>query len=282
MSNRNGRDVFFSTVRRESHARDVLAIAMVPTGLTAIFLLPTPLKHSLTFSYIEPTGVTAVTAHFVHLNGSHLAANLLGFVLLATTGYILAVLGGRRRLFAVLLTTYLLVFPATLSILNLAVPRPAITYGFSGVNMALAGLLPLVLTEYSGRRLHGAISAQLAPGLFFLVMTLVSLVAIPTQPTTLAVAAGSGLITLFYARQFWHSLRTHNEYDHFWSRQPDQLDAWLEFGVLGAVVAIGYPLIGYPADPAAANQIVNIYVHTLGYALAFIGSYVGLEAGILD
>lgn len=282
MTERRDRDGFIRTLRRKTHAIDVLALSAIAGALIAVFLLPEPLKRSLTFSYVEPTALTAVTAHFVHLSMDHLLANLFGFVVLAATGYSLAILGNRRRLFAILLTAYLLIIPPTLSVLNLAVPRPAITYGFSGVNMALAGLLPIVLTEYAGRRLHAAITPRLAPGLFFLVMTLVSLVAIPTQPITLAVAAGSGLITLIYVRQFRRSLRSHSETDHFWSRRPDQLAGWLEFGVLGTVVAVGYPLIGYPTDPASAGQVVNIYVHTLGYALAFIGSYVGLEAGILD
>jgi len=42
----------------------------------------------------------------------------------------------------VALATFLAAFPVVLSALNLAVPRNAISFGFSGINMAFAGLLP--------------------------------------------------------------------------------------------------------------------------------------------
>ncbi len=281
MSQKSTSDLIPS-LRRNVHANDLIGLSLVVIILVALFVLPEALKRTLAFSYVDPTPLTAITAHFVHLTWGHLAANLFGLVVLGGTGYVLAVLGGHRQLFAVLFTTYLLVFPPVLSMLNLAVPRTAIAYGFSGVNMALAGLLPLVLIEYAGRRIHGGIETGHAPGLFFLVMTLAALIAIPPQPITLGVAAVSGLLTVVYGWQMIQSIRSQPEKRRTGTNDRPDLGGWVELGVFGAIVAIGYPLIGYPTDPVFADQVINIYVHTLGYALAFIGGYIGLEIGLFE
>jgi len=129
----------------------------VPCGtgaLLAIFTLPESTRRSLAFAYADPTAVTAFTAHYVHLDVGHLAGNVAGYALLAGVGYALAVLGDSRRFFLTALATFLLVFPFVLSALNLAVPRDAIGFGFSGINMALAGLLPLLLGTYARERFH--------------------------------------------------------------------------------------------------------------------------------
>ncbi|MFB6135001.1 MAG: hypothetical protein ABEJ55_08435 [Halanaeroarchaeum sp.] len=283
MTQPGSRPRFASALREGVRLRDVLLLSFVPVLLVAIYRLPETRRRSLAFSYLDPTALTAWTAHFVHLDPGHLIANLLGYVVLATVGYLLATLAGRRGLFAVMLTTYLLVFPPVLSLLNLAVPRPAITYGFSGVNMALAGVLPLVLVEFVGARLFPLVRPRDAPGLFFLVMTLIALVAIPTTTTTLAIAVGAGLAALLYGTSFlrsaWSARRGEDRGTH---RIGGPLGGWLELGAVGLLVAIGYPLIGFPADPAGGGRVVNLYVHLLGYSLAFIGPYVGLEIGVLE
>lgn len=281
MSDKTARGILPS-FRQGFNTYDLLKLSLVVIVLVGLFALPEAQKRALAFSYVDPTAFTAFTAHFVHLTWNHFVANLLGFVLLGGTGYILAVLGGRRQLFATLILLYLIVFPPVLSGLNLAVPREAITYGFSGLNMAVAGLLPLLLTEYAGQRIHGAIKTRHAPGFFFLVMTLISLIAIPTQPVTIVLATASGLITVVYAWQLIQEIRNQPDSVRPWPRSFTHRGGWLEFGVFSAIIVVGYPIIGYPADPATASQVVNIYVHTLGYALAFIGGYIGLELGVFD
>jgi len=104
--------------------------------LLAAFALPETTRRSLAFAYADPTLPTAFAAHYVHLGVGHLARNLAGYCLLAGVGYALAVLGGSRRFFLTALATFLLAFPFVFSALNLAVPRDAIGFGFSGINMA--------------------------------------------------------------------------------------------------------------------------------------------------
>jgi hypothetical protein len=52
--------------------------------------------------------------------------------------------------------------------------------------------------------------------------------------------------------------------------------------VVGSVLFVGYPVVGFPADPAGTGRVVNLYVHLLGCSLAFIGSFVLLVGGIVD
>lgn len=277
---RNSRS-FLEAIRRDVRRREVASLAVVPAVMLAVSLLPVPVKRSFAFSYVDPSPITAVTAHYVHLSQGHLLANVLGYLVLVTIGYLLAVLAGRRRMFTVSLVVYLLAFPPILSTLNLVVPREAIMYGFSGVNMAIAGLLPLLLTTYVGRRLLGPVRGRDAPALFFLVMALVAVIAIPRQPVTLLVAIGSGLAALAYAADLYERFHDSPDGDRGASIGDGSTRGWLELAVVGGIIAVGYPLIGFPSDPSGAGLVVNVYVHALGYSLAFIVPYVAFELGVL-
>jgi len=156
--------------------------------------------------------VTAFTAHYVHLDVGHLAGNVAGYALLAGVGYALAVLGDSRRFFLTALATFLLVFPFVLSALNLAVPRDAIGFGFSGINMALAGLLPLLLGTYARERFHVEGSVRALPAVFFALVGWIALLALPVSTSGLGLAGlvtgvASGLLAVLYASAANLSLR---------------------------------------------------------------------------
>ncbi|MCG1004313.1 MULTISPECIES: hypothetical protein [Halobacterium] len=256
---------------------DVAALAVVPVVLLGVFALPAGTRESLAFAYRDPTLATAYTAHFVHLETGHLAANLLGYVLLAGSGYVFAVLAGRRRLFGVAAATFVLAFPFALSALNLAVPRNAVGYGFSGVNMAFAGLLGLLLVAYASRRVDGRLRVRHAPGAFFAAVAVVTLVALPAGRVTFALAGGSALLAAAYVSSAWRAVR-----DSRGSMAPARRAGWLDLGLLGAVLFLGYPFVGFPAPSPAAGTVVNLYVHLLGFCLGFLVPYVALAAGAFD
>jgi len=263
-----------AAVRGAVRLRDCLALAVVPAVALAVFALPPGARESLAFAYRDPTLATAYTAHFVHFEVDHLAANLLGYALLVGFGYVLAALAGCRRLFGAAAATYVLAFPFALSGLNLAVPRDAIGYGLSGVNMAFAGLLGLVLVAYAGR-LDPRIRARHAPAAFFAAVAVVSLVALPVGRLALALAGASALLAAAYAaaaRTAWRSS----------TPRPDLGRGWVDAGVLGAVAFLGYPFVGFPAPSPVAGVVVNRYVHLLGFCLGFLVPYVAVLAGAFD
>jgi len=40
---------------------------------------------------------------------------------------------------------------------------------------------------------------------------------------------------------------------------------------IGVALVVGYPVVGFPGDPTGPDSVVNLYVHLLGFCLAFIG-----------
>jgi hypothetical protein len=48
------------------------------------------------------------------------------------------------------------------------------------------------------------------------------------------------------------------------------------------VIAVGYPVVGFPSDPAGGGSVVNLYVHLLGFCLGFIAPFALLAAGVFD
>ncbi|OYR69144.1 hypothetical protein DJ79_04025 [Halorubrum ezzemoulense] len=265
-------------------ATDLLVLLAVPAVLLAVFALPEATRRSLAFAYADPTVPSAFAAHYVHLGTDHLLGNLVGYGLLAGVGYALAVLGGRRRLFFTSLATYLGAFPFALSALNLAVPRDAIGFGFSGINMALAGLFPILWYCYAREHFAPAASLRALPAVFFALVGWIALLALPVSTTGIGVAglaigvAGALLAVLYAASsevRFPPAVRTH-------AAAVASRPGYGELLVVGGLVAVGYPVVGFPSDPSGGGSVVNLYVHLLGFCLGFIGPFALLAAGAFD
>ncbi|MDZ7745798.1 MAG: hypothetical protein U5K28_04470 [Halobacteriales archaeon] len=270
-----------AVLQDEIRSRDILGARRRPRVLSAVFVLPATTRESLAFAYREPTVVTAYTAHFVHFKIDHLAANVLGYVLLAGSGYVLAVLAGQRRLFGASAVTYVLAFPFALSGLNLAVPRNAVGYGFSGVNIAFAGVLGLLLVAYASRRIDSRLRVRHAPGVFFTAVVVVSLLALPAGVVSISVASASALVAGVYVVSSWYDLSRTGAHTEE-AAGADSTASFRDIGMLAAVVFFGYPFVGFPPAMPVDGSVVNLYVHLLGFCLGFIVPYVALEAGLFD
>ncbi|MGQ3328877.1 MULTISPECIES: hypothetical protein [Halorubrum] len=285
------RDAGDAGFRRELIARlrlaDLLVLAAVPAVLGAVFALPESTRRSLVFAYTDPTVRTAFTAHYVHLDAGHLAGNVAGYCLLVGVGYVLAVLAGYRQFFMIAFVTFLAAFPIVLSALNLAVPRNAIGFGFSGINMALAGLLPLLLGVYARERFFPDASIRALPAVFFPLVGWMALLALPVSagaldgPGLAGVAIGIAglLLGSLYASTAGIRIRgAVREGIRAAVSNPGYGDLF----AVGIAVVVSYPLVGFPGDPTGAGSVVNLYVHLLGFCLAFIGSFTLLAAGAFE
>lgn len=264
---------FARSLRNSIRVRDCVALAVVPVLLVSVYVVPDPVKIAYAFDYTNPTLLTAYTAHFVHLQAGHLATNIAGYVLLAGTTYLLAVLTGHRRLFVVATTTYLAAFPPVLSTLNLAIPRDAITYGFSGIVMAFAGLLPLLLSIYVRERLAVPIGVRRAPAVFFVTLAVISLAALPLNPIPIAVAGMAVLVALWYTVSRITEMQPRTAS----SVRSVAHSGWFELSVVAIVLTFAYPLIGFLPPVSSSGAITNLYAHLLGYCLAFMVPYIALE-----
>ncbi|MGM0448406.1 MAG: hypothetical protein ACQERM_09185 [Methanobacteriota archaeon] len=281
---RSGYAAFVDDLSARARLLDLLALALPPALLVAVFALPESTRRSLAFAYTDPTAPSAFTAHYVHLGADHLLGNLAGYGLLAGVGYALAVLSGRRRLFFTSFVTYLGAFPFALSALNLAVPRNAVGYGFSGVNMALAGLLPILWYCYARDRFAPGASVAALPAIFFAFVGWIALLALPVSTegigvAGLAIGVAGALLALLYAAgsgvRFPRSLRAH-------AKSIAARPGYGDLLAVSAVVAVGYPVVGFPSDPVGDGGVVNLYVHLLGFCLGYIGPFALLAAGVFD
>lgn len=277
----SGQVSFWTVVRRRAVLTDLLVLATLPVLLIGVFFLPRETRAVFVFEYSDPSIITAYTAHLVHLQADHLVANLIGYCLLVGTCYLLAVLAGRRRLFWVATVSYFIAFPPILSSLNLAVPRNAITYGFSGLDLAFVGLLPVLLTAYIRRRLHPAVTTAHAPLLFLMATALIPLVGLPSSLISWGLATVSLLGAIGYAIAVAGPLLSPRRLSTLLTEAA--LDAgWLELAVASLVLFIGYILVAFPTDLSPGAVVPNLYVHLLGFCLAFLVPFVLLVSGLID
>lgn len=263
-----------STVLRERRL-DLLLIGAVPVVLLVAFLLPAELKWRLAFRYTEPSVVTAYAAHVVHFEPAHLATNLVGYVLLVGCCYLLAVGAGRRRFFLFAFGAVLVAVPPVLAASNLAVPRDGVTYGFSGLNMALLGLLPILLVEFARVRFWSGFDRRDVAVPFGASLATIAVLSVPGSVTTallssvaLAVAAASVRDLLargFRPRRFLGLVLERR-------RDGNRL-------ALGGVLFVGYLFVGFPSTVVVDGTVLNLYVHFVGYVLGFAGAGVLLWAG---
>jgi hypothetical protein len=269
---------------------DAGLILAVPAVLVAVMWLPLSVRESLVFQYTRPTLLTAVASSFVHLGTEHLAVNLLGYALVVPTAYLLAVATGARRQFRVVFVSLTLSCPVLLAYLNLAIVRQSGSVGFSGVLLALYGYLPLLIARHLEREFDIGSRRKTAPLLFFVGVTVISVltlgavltfgVTVPNGAVTVAVTdvlvetlvgliAALVLIVALYGVSLLDeeaSLRSK-------ARRAVARQGHFELAVAATVLFLVLPLTTFPVDPVMNGQVLNLYVHLLGYAIGFISVY---------
>lgn len=255
---------------------DVLILAFLPVVLVVTFTLPLDAKLRLALEYANPTVVSAFTSHFVHLSEKHLAINLLGSLIVVPTGYLLSVLGGRRRQFLTVFACFVFAFPFALSGLNLLFVRPGVGIGFSGIVLAFVGYLGIALLDFCGERYEVPVDGTRSAWLFFLALALIAY-DLPVYGPTLALVAL--LTSLVFGSDLAFSLGW-DELARVGSAAANDVGGNLV--VLGATVFLVYPVVSITTTPATANGTINVYAHVLGFCLGYIATYVTILLDGLD
>lgn len=277
-------------VRERISLLDVLLLAVVPVVLVGVYSLPVATREALVFEYRAPSLQTAFTAPFVHFARGHLLFNLLGYGVVVGTVYALAVASDHRREFRIVFVSLLMSCPVVLSYLNLTIVRDGVTYGFSGVLMAYYGYLPLTLAEHVESRLQFGRTRTVAPLFFFVGLTLVTiqtLRAVVRNPVTVAVDGIPASVTwvlvatlaeLVVVLALVILLYTLYVADGSRSLRRELSTAFeasghFELAVVATVVLLAIPFATFPVDPIVGDNVFNLYVHFVGYALGFIAPY---------
>jgi hypothetical protein len=258
---------------------EALALAIVPAVLVAVYALPEPLRRSFAFDYTEPSPTTAVVSPFVHLDAAHLFVNVASWVVVVPLVFALSVLSGRRRRFWIVFVTFLVVFPPVLSYLNLAVPRPTYSVGFSGVILAFVGFLPLAIADYVETHFGIGPREMVAPVTFFLGLALVAILSVqsvvPGNATVLLGTAGLVVAILLSAVLFWLAASEEGRFRPTGGSGATR-PGYFELATAAGILFVGIQFVAFPGDPRVAGSVVNLYVHLLGYSLGFISVYTTL------
>lgn len=274
-------DSLVELLRAETDVGDVAALLTVPTVLVLVFLAPLPLRRSLAFEYADPSLVTAFASAYVHLEPSHLLANLATYGVVVPVAYALSVGGGHRGRFYTAFVTFLLAFPTVLAYLNLAIVRSAATYGFSGVTMAFVGYLLFSLAASLDARFDVGPERAIAPALFFLTVGVVAALSVrsvvPENGTVLLGTAGLVAAALLAALLYALSAYERSSGVATTLRTIAGTAGDAELLAVAVVVVAAFPLVAFPADPAVGGGQLNLYGHLLGYALGFIVTFATVE-----
>lgn len=250
--------------------REVGLFMAVPAIIVFIFLQAGPTRQALVFNPSRPTLLSAFSAHYLHLSWSHLVDNLAIYAGAVGLGYPLALLGGLRRRYLTLFVAVLVGFPFVLSGLHLMVIGTGGLVGFSGVALALVGLLPIVLFAYLRSRIEGAVSMNDSPSLFFFGMAAIAgRTGAPIEFIRPLVSL-SVLVGILYLVPL--ALRLARD-----GRQTGAIPlrrGYVELSVAAVIVYFLFLALGFPSNPiATGDPPTNLVIHLLAYALGFLGGY---------
>ena len=274
---------FRAALAAASRPLDAAALAVVPALLLAVFALPEATRAGLVLDYESPTVAAAYASHFVHFSIPHLATNLAAYALAVVPAYCYCALAGRRTDFFVTFGVVLVVFPFALSALNVALVRPRVGYGFSGLAMAFVGSLPVTLALYARERVAPAVTLDHAPLLFFAgAGVTAALAAVGAPPSALPLAALAALAlaastagVVLYGASLWNALGR----DGF--QRAAARVGYAEFALVGALLVVLFPFVAFPQDLSVGGGVLNVYAHLLGYCLGFIVPFAALRAAPL-
>lgn len=259
-------------IDRRGAALDVILLAAVPVVLLLVFALPVGWKESLALSYADPTVRSAFTSHYVHFSAGHLLTNVLGYVLVVSTVYLVATAVGRRQQFFVVFSVFLLALPFGLSAFNLLFPRTTYGVGFSGIVLAFLGYLPMVLTPLLGRQLGISITGVHSNWLFFFGLGVISFAAVPGLYGA-GIAAVAVLAGILVFRPVIEKARREG------IRKGSVVlveTGSAELVIAGVAIFVTYPLVVFLQGGQAFGSRVNVYTHVVGFCLGYIVPYTTL------
>ncbi|MFT4881004.1 MAG: hypothetical protein ACI9CA_001804 [Natronomonas sp.] len=272
-----GSSQLVSELRQRVRTVDLLVLAAVPIVLVGVFLTPTALRRRFLFEYTDPALPAAFISALVHLDGTHLLVNVVTYGLVVPVVFVLELLGGNRARFYRTFLVFVTLVPLVLSYSNLAAPRPAVGYGFSGVVMAFAGYLPFALAAFAETRLEIGSKSSLAPVLFFPTLGLVcvlSLRPVILRNTTVLVGAGGlVVVTLLSTLLFAVSAYEGGAVSRHRLSRALSLGGYCDLALVGLVLVATLPFVAFPAEPGSLEGTANLYVHLFGYALGFTAIY---------
>lgn len=145
---------------RATYTDLILAFGGVPFLLVIVGALPEQIRNAWILEIADPTIATLYLTNFVHLSIQHLSSNILGYLTVMLGLFPLAVLADQKRELIWSSLVFLTIGPFIISFVSIETLRGTpkrVVLGFSGINAAYAGLLPLFIGRYLKQKVCGQI-----------------------------------------------------------------------------------------------------------------------------
>lgn len=252
-------------IKRRARVIDLFLIWVLPYVLVFLQTLPAETRLAFAFDLRNPTVVTAYTSSYLHFDWQHLLGNLVAYLLVVPTAYLLSVLSNRRRHFFAVFGTVLVVGPFVVAAAHLPLSAAAITMGFSGLAMALYGYASLIFVGFLSTRLTTGLHLDYAPLVFFSQIAAIAFVVAPLTRTVQAIVVVSlGTVGVYVL----NLVRTGRLRGGIIERR--QRVGYDEIAVVSLLVISFLLAVGFGGE-------TNQFAHFVGYAFGFVLSYIVLR-----
>ena len=240
---------------------DAVVLGAAPAVTLVLWSLPLSVREAFTLTFEAPTRVTLLTAHFVHLDRTHYLTNLIGYGLVAGTGYLCFTRARERITFLSAALVTVLLFPIVLSLLSLLVLDTGQGYGLSGIVAGLLGTTVAGIGVYTRRRLP--VAGAISPPLF---LGGAVAAAVRLLPPELA-RNGVIIVALLLAGSYLLGISIESP--------TDCTDGSVLVPIVGIVTCSVVLFAAFPRG-ALANT-ASPYIHFIGYGLGYLTVYITLR-----
>lgn len=235
-----------------------LLFIALPALLAAIETLPQTVQDSLTLHIESPTLWGAYLSNFVHGGTSHLVANIANYVLLMAVLLSLAIYADWKRELYLTTIFFLTVLPlivSAYSVWTLQGSGVVRTYGFSGIDAAFLGLLPVATFAFLRREVSSNIRLHHSLVLVAVEMALILFgwggLSISVIGLSVLAILGTGLL-YWDTRGEWGTLTDTPEYQTL------------------LFIAIAFFLILPFQNLVNVETGTNVYGHLIGFVVGFL------------
>lgn len=246
----------------EVRVPDLLLIMSVPLILSLVFILPKSIQNGLILEFGSPSIINLWSSAFLHRGLNHFIANTILYCILIVPIYSLFVLAQERTLFRFTFVSFLLVLPAVIALVNIAVINQGTGAGFSGIDSAFFGVLPLSFVLFIQNRISSEIEQRHSVPLFLMIASIIAFVY-------------SGVFAFFCFLFVALSLAIYQIYQLGFPEIKKTVNnlltmrGYLEMVVFSAALFLLSPVLLFPQEIVQQGHTVNILSHYVGLVFGF-------------
>lgn len=269
---------FYRELGEGVELRDILMVSVVPVVLTGVFLLPSSVQKGFILNFQNIDFYNFFSYAFVHRGWDHFVGNLISYVSLVVPVYLLCVLAGEKRFFRYTWLIFVLALPVVIGLIEFASPvSPVTTAGFSGVDAAFLGVLPISLMLYLRNRISDEIQVAHAIVLLLLAVGTISLTYSGFSALTFGTITATVLLAIFY------TYRTGVKEFKKVATEIVSMKGYFQLVLFALLFFLISPQVMFPAKISLGVGTVDIFAHYLGLLLGFFLPFVYItyrDAGI--